>query len=147
MKAEQLFSDSKLKQFGNDYVEILIKYLIQNRKESSNKLINSLNSSISKEAEQINIIIKGENYLEYVDKGRKPGSFPPISEIAKWTRIKGIPQSAAFPIAKSIFKFGIKPTNVINKTIKDITSSKFIFDIEKEVAKNIELKIKETIEQ
>ncbi len=44
-------------------------------------------------------------------KGRKPGTYPPIKEIAKWCRLKGIDDSAKWPIARSIFKFGIAPTN------------------------------------
>lgn len=147
MKAEDLFSDIKLKQFGKDYVDILTKYLIQSRKKSTGRLLNSINSNITKEAEQINIIIKSDDYLEFVDKGRKPGSYPPISKITQWARVKGISPNAVFPIARKIFKFGIKPTNVIDKTITTITSLQFINEIEKEVAKNVELIIKEKLEQ
>jgi len=32
-----------------------------------------------------------------------------IENIKKWTRRKGIPVSASYPIARSIFKFGVKP--------------------------------------
>jgi len=147
MKAEDLFSDIKLKQFGKDYVEILTKYLIQNRKNSTGRLIDSINANITKEAEQINIIIKSDDYLTFVDKGRKSGSYPPINKIAQWARIKGISPNAVFPIARKIFRFGIKPTNVIDKTVTTITSLRFVNEIEKEVAKNVELIIKEKLEQ
>jgi hypothetical protein len=47
-------------------------------------------------------------YGKFIDEGRRPGKMPPIKDIADWCKIKGIPQSAAFPIAKSIGEKGFK---------------------------------------
>jgi hypothetical protein len=147
MEEDKLFSDAKLKQFGSEYVAILTKYLLQYKKNSSGQLIKSLNYKIVQEAEQINIIIVGAAYLKYVDEGRKPGSYPPINKIAQWAKIKGISPEAVFPIARKIFRFGIKPTNIIDKTIKEITSPRLISQIEKEAADNIEQIVKNTLEK
>jgi len=120
---KQLFDDSNLKEFGKDYVKVLTIMLKRAGKVASGALINSLNYKLKYEAQEILMILEANDYLEYVDEGRKPGSFPPVREISKWCSLKGIPQEAAWAISTNIFKFGIKPTNVIEKTIKEITTS------------------------
>lgn len=144
---DKLFSDKKLKEFGQDYVKLLTIFLKQAGKKTTGSLINSVAYKLRNEAEEINIIIEANDYLEYVDKGRKPGSYPPIQAIAKWASIKGIPQTAVFPIARSIFKFGIKPTNVIPKTVQEITGPAFIKRYEEEVSENLEKIIAQQIEE
>lgn len=145
MDAKDLFGDSKLREFGKDYVKLLTIFLKQAGKDSTGALINSIDYNIREEAKQINIIIESNDYLKYVDEGRKPGSYPNIREIEKWVKVKGIPTSAVFPIARSIFRFGIKPTNVIQKTINEIQSPQFIRKYEDIVSENLELIIVEEI--
>lgn len=111
------------KEFGNDFVKVLTKELISSSKSATGNLIKSLSPDLKTIGDKINIIINGEDYLQYVDQGRKPGSYPPISVISKWATIKGISQDAVFPIARKIFKFGIKPTNVIEKTLNELNPS------------------------
>jgi len=46
-------------------------------------------------------------YGLFINYGRKPSSkMPPLNDIREWCRLKGIPQDAAFPIAKKIQKEG-----------------------------------------
>jgi hypothetical protein len=135
---ERLFGEKQLEIFGNRYVDILTAELKSAGKVASGKLLQSLDYRIVREANIIQIIIQANDYLTYVDAGRKPGSFPPLKAIQSWTKLKGIPQSAAFPIARSIFKFGIKPTNVIEKTNRKIVSSNNLTTLQKIVANNIE---------
>lgn len=118
-----MFDEKKLKMFGKDYVKVLIALLQKAGKRASGALINSIDSRVKNDAEVAYIELLANDYLEYVDKGRKPGKYPPIQAISKWCRLKGIEQGAAFPIARSIYKFGIKPTNVIQKTTKEILTS------------------------
>lgn len=64
------------------------------------------------------IILKGKflDYGEFVDRGRRKGSMPPIEALEDWIRVKGIERDAkkvrgvAFAIAKTIEKKGI-PTD------------------------------------
>lgn len=132
------------KKYGNDYVAVLVKYLKDSRKKSSGRLINSVKSELKTIANEVDILIKAEDYLTFVDKGRRKGKYPPIRDIKAWCRIKGIPQAAAFPIARDIFRFGIKPTNVIQKTNTfflnketKIIEKDFAKLIEKQVVKNL----------
>lgn len=125
------------KDYGDNIIELLIKELRAAGKDNSGRLIKSLKEQVQTVAGKITIKISGEDYLLYVDEGRKPGSYPPISEISKWANLNGIPKTAVFAIAKSIFKFGIKPTNVIKKTISKLTPSTQI--LEKNMAKQLEI--------
>ena len=147
MKTKDLFSDSKLKEFGRDYVKVLTRFIKDAGKDSSGKLVKSVKYKLKKETEEIKLIIESEKYLKFVDKGRRKGKYPNIRAISEWARVKGISQTAVFPIAHSIFKFGIKPTNIIQKTIKELESPKYTRRIEKEGAKNIENLVVKEIEE
>lgn len=118
MKDELQFDRKHLDRFGKQYVGTLVGFLKKYNKSASGALINSIDYRLQETAQEIKLIIDANDYLKYVDEGRKPGKFPPIQAIEKWTKLKGIPQSAVFPIAKSIFKFGIEPTNVIEDSLK-----------------------------
>ena len=138
-KKVELYDEKTLKEFGKDYVKILTIFLKKNRKIASGALVNSINFKLKETAEQILIILESNDYLEWVDKGRKPGKYPPLKAISEWARLKGISQDAVFPIAKKIFKFGIEPTNVIQDTIKEIeTSPTFRKRYEDELLENVE---------
>ena len=119
----QPISPQKMREFGKDYVKILYRELRREGKDATGALLNSLAFEIRDEAQQMQIILLANDYLKYVDKGRKKGKYPPIKAIAKWAQVKGISQEAVFPIARNIYKFGIKPTNVIQRVVKEFETS------------------------
>lgn len=125
---ENKFVDKKLaNEFGRDYVKIMVALLRGNRpypKVASGSLINSINYRLQDTAQGINVVLLANDYLQYVDRGRRPGTYPPIQAIQRWVTIKGIPKEAAWAIRKNIYKFGIKPTNVIRKTKNIIETSR-----------------------
>lgn len=126
-----------MKKYGDNFISIITKDLLSLGKKSSGKLIRSLQADLKLIGETISIAIKSEDYLIFVDQGRKPGSYPPINKIEEWCRLKNIPTASAFPIARNIYKKGIKPTNVISKSIKKWTT-KTVKDMEKELTPIIE---------
>jgi hypothetical protein len=125
---ENKFVDKKLaNEFGKDYVKILVGLLKGNKpyaKVASGSLINSINYRLQDTANGINVQLLANDYLTYVDKGRKPGTYPPIQAIKRWVAIKGIPKEAAWAIRTNIYKFGIKPTNVLRRTTQLIETSR-----------------------
>ncbi len=123
MAKVDLYDKKVLNEFGKDYVKILIRLLKKEGKVASSALINSISYKLKEQAGLIQYQLIANDYLQYVDEGRKPGSYPPIRAIADWARVKGISKDAVFPIARSIFKFGIKPTNVLKKTLTEIQTS------------------------
>ena len=133
----QTFFDPKLaNQFGKDYVKILVTLLKNNTvpsrpglrsypKVATGRLIRSINYKLQPTAQGIQIQLLSEDYLKYVDKGRRAGAqYPPIAPLLRWARVKGLPEGAAYGAQKNIHKYGIKPTNVIDKTIRIINSSR-----------------------
>ena len=138
MASNEFVSKEAAKRFGDDYIKIIIKELKKVGKSASGRLINSFDERIQSQAKGVNIAILSEDYLTYVDEGRKRGKYPPISAISKWASLKGISQSAVFPIAKSIYKFGIKPTNVIQKADNKFLNSRAIGFLEDDIAENVE---------
>lgn len=130
------YNDKELKEalkiFGETYIAELSDELRRLDKKASGDLLKSLDTRIIKTAmgTKYTIQILAEGYLKFVDEGRRPGKMPPISAISKWTRLKGIPQSAAFPIAKSIGLRGIKPTNVIENSLNKITRNRNLNNLE-----------------
>jgi hypothetical protein len=134
-----LYEKKMLNEFGKDYVKILIRLLKKEGKSSSGALINSIDYRLVETANRIQYQLISNDYLKYVDEGRKPGSYPNMRAIGDWVRTKGISKEAIFPIARSIFKFGIKPTNVLQRTIKEIeTSNTLLRKYEDELVDNIE---------
>jgi hypothetical protein len=126
------------REFGDAYIQEIIKELRSAKKSASNRLINSFSQKLSETSSEINIAIQSEDYLEYIDKGRKRGTYPPIKEIAQWAKLKGIGENAAFPIAKNIYKFGIKPTNVLDKAEKNVLNGPIYTKFEDGIVKNSE---------
>jgi len=132
-----------LNQYGLSVIAKLIQKLRSTGKVASGRLINSLKEEVKENVDILMLNIKAEDYFQYVIDGRKPGAFPPLGPLYKWAKIKGIPKSAVFPIAKSIYKFGIKPdtafnnwTSDLNEPLKEGISKAMVQDIELEL-KNI----------
>lgn len=117
--ADQLIDKKLANEFGKDYVKVMVSLLKNNRpypKVASGSLVNSINYRLQETANGINLVLLANDYLKWVDRGRKPGTYPPIQAIQRWVAIKGIPKQAAWAIRQNIYKFGIKPTRVIAKT-------------------------------
>jgi hypothetical protein len=146
MENFELLNEKNKRRFGDDYIKELIKFLRQSRKQATGRLINSLDYRLSDEVNSVNMTFLAEDYFKYVDEGRRPGSFPPIREIANWASIKGISKDAAFPIAKSIYKFGIKPSNIYEKTDRAVMNGKVFDELEDNVMNNIEKIVIEQLE-
>lgn len=139
-----------INKLGKEYIAELSKQLINADKVASGKLLKSLKYEVIEVLGNIMIRVKGESYLEEVDKGRKPGKEPKVSAIRKWIDVRSIKpwrgqskDSLAVVISRSIGRKGIKPTNVIKKSIDNVMRNKkellgkaALKDVEKQI-KNI----------
>lgn len=126
---------NEVDKIGKEFIAELIKQLIQADKVASGKLLKSLNYKVIEVLDNLLIQINSEAYLQYVDAGRRPGKMPPTTAIKKWIDIRKIKgrdkngrfitkDQTAFLIARSIGRKGIKPTNVIKKSMDNILRSK-----------------------
>jgi hypothetical protein len=157
--AKKLIKKQALDEFGKVWVQTLKQQLSSTKpfpKRATGELINSINYRLTQKGDNWNISLLSQDYLKFVDKGvsgtirkfNSPYSYktkkPPINAILSWMSVKGIPKEAAYPIQNKIFRFGLKPTNVINKTIREIEyRSKWIQKFEGDLANSILENIKE----
>lgn len=114
---------------GKALIDEIKTRLVQEGKISSGRLLNSLSYNTIQSIEGWTIEILAEKYLEFVERGRKPGKMPPIVDIQKWVVQKPVKfigktdSQTAFIIAKSIGRRGIVPTNIIQKSINKVISN------------------------
>jgi hypothetical protein len=97
-------------------------------KVASGKLLNSLSATVKDTDDGLMIEITYMDYLKYVNLGRRPRKgFVPIKALLNWIKVKGIrgrnkkgrfikDLSFAYAIQKNIYKYGIRPANVFDKT-------------------------------
>ena len=116
-----------LEVFGKDYIEALGKELDRAGKDATGNLKRSLDYKVKATGfgTSYTLQILAEDYLQYVDEGRRAGAkAPPTSgqdaaPFLDWLRLKGI-EHLAFPIAQKIGRDGIKKTDVIAKALKKV---------------------------
>jgi len=132
--------DAGLNTVSNAYGEAIVKALATNLralgKAATGELIKSLEVEILQDDGKSVIRLSAKEYLRWVDKGRKPGTYPNITAISKWVKLKGISERAVFPIARSIKEKGIKKTDVVSKSIKE-TEQRYKKTFEKELKKMV----------
>ena len=137
---------NQLDALGREYVAELTQQLISADKVASGQLINSLDYEVLETVNGLVLKIIADDYLKFVDEGRRPGKRPPQRAILKWIESRNIkikkqtPAQTAFIISRSIGKKGIKPTNVLKKTQQAIFRN-----IQTLINKGIEIDIQEYI--
>lgn len=121
-------------EIGEDLVKEVVKNLIKEDKSATGTLVKSIDYRLivveaQRLVRELRIELLGVDYLQWVDKGRKKGSkMPPPSKLDKWIVARKIApkdkkgrflprKSVQFLIARAISKNGIKPTNVIQKSV------------------------------
>lgn len=102
-----------LSKYGTEVVAEMRTRLKNSGKVASGELFRSLEWRVVETDDEYQLEILAAEYAEYVDKGRRPGKQPPVSKIRKWCRLRGIPEKAAYPIARKIGRFGTPPTNFL----------------------------------
>lgn len=126
-----------LGEYGEATVSSMRNILVSSGKVASGELVRSLAYEITYDGQDISLEFSMAEYGVFVDKGRKPGKMPPISSISDWLRVKGIPTSAAFPIARKIGMKGIKPTPFFESTV-DRTLASLVDSLSEAFAKDVE---------
>lgn len=125
-------TEAFIRKYGKEVVDEIKNRLVGAGKKATGKLIKSIRFEVKKE---LDITFKMADYGQYVDKGvsgagipdgfkgkLKPvvtsGKFkfrnkmpPDNKSMRDWMKIKGIPKKASFPVRRSIWIFGISPTN------------------------------------
>lgn len=97
---------------------VLSSELGVNKKVGRNTLVEGkIFQQVNTNVEDITIVeILVNDYIQYIESGRQPGSFPPVSVIAKWAADKGITTDnrVVWAICQSIYKEGIPARPLID---------------------------------
>lgn len=110
--------DIPIRKLGVDMVNEIINVLESKDKVASRKLINSIKHEYRIDIDNIELLIKSEDYIKYIESGRKPGKYVPLKALKEWVKFKGIPEKAIYPINHKIFKFGIKPVIILKPVVE-----------------------------
>lgn len=88
--------------------------------DNTREAANSLRVETTKTGSKINISSKGVFYLEFLDKGRGPGKFPPVNLIQDWAINKPVDINP-FLIGR---KISLEGTNIFKDNSKGIQLDK-----------------------
>jgi hypothetical protein len=104
--------ENNLRQLG-ERLEYDMKGIIElNGAIATGTLLNDLSVQFEEENDGYRLAISYPFYGRFIDQGRNPSTkLPPLDAIREWTRIKGIPDDAVFPIARSIAENGYDGIN------------------------------------
>jgi len=125
-----------------DFILADMKVLIElNGAMATGRLLKEIRVNAIKNKDNYTLTLSYPFYGKFVDEGRKPGKMPPIKDIKEWTKLKGIPESAAYPIARKIGEKGTKGINFTEpfyddvKVVADIMGDAYAKYIVKELLK------------
>lgn len=134
-------------EWANQVVLLAKANLVRGRKIATGTLYNSVSYEVNRSTGEIDFYYDDEG--NFVESGRKPGKFPPPQAIAKWAKIKGIPQfrdkkgryisndSRAFLLSRAIAKKGIRPFPFFTDALDQATQQLYN-NLEDALVKDIE---------
>jgi len=157
-KTEYKNTSKYIKTYGKQVEKEIKNRLKGNSKYASGKLYKSIRTEVIEENKQFLLNFYMEDYGKFVDKGvqgaesGKAGDggksiykfrskMPPEKPFRSWLKRKGIPKEKSYVIRRSIYLFGITPTNFF--TIPTTRRQK---EFERMVAKNMAKDIDENVQ-
>jgi hypothetical protein len=114
-----LITPELTKAIGDELKKSLIQEMRRTKSIATGDLINSLNIEIEKTSDGAIISLASNDYITFIEKGRKRGKYAPVKDLERWVRAKGIASdqkkvtSIAFAINNKIKKEGIKPRPIL----------------------------------
>jgi hypothetical protein len=118
--AKFIISTELYKDLGDELKKSLIQELRRTKAIASGDLLKSVNFTIEMTPVGAVISLNGNDYITYVDEGRKPGKYAPTSALKQWIKAKGIAtdeakvSAIAFAINNKIKRQGIKARPILN---------------------------------
>lgn len=126
MSKERLLEDmhNQLKAIAAEAKAIVLAVLMSdkgvNKKVGVNTLIDSnLFNDLDVDTDDFEVVnLLVNDYIQYIESGRQPGSFPPPHAIAEWCARKGLPtdNGTVYIICRSIYENGIPARPIFDGT-------------------------------
>ncbi len=126
--ADFTFLVNRLRGRGFSTVAEIRQELSKQGKRASGDLIEKTRFTVEERPALISFKIFAPAHWEFVDQGRRPGTFPPVNRILRWIRQKSITtdisrNSLAFLIGRKIKEKGIPATNIYTNAIDNLKNS------------------------
>lgn len=148
-----------LNDFGRFLVEEYKDNLILNNKNASDELYISVKNIVdTKTKGRIEVNLSLLDYWKYIEQGRKPGKWPPISAIEHWIEVKPViprplsngklptTQQLTYLISRKIGLEGIAPQPLLKQSVDSVMNSMLEF-IEEAITKDLENEINLTFKE
>lgn len=106
---------------GDELKKNIIQEMRRTKAIASGSLLNSIQFDVKQTPDGAIVSIESNQYIVYVDKGRKPGKYAPTKALEAWVKQKGIATdrkkvtAIAFAINNKIKKEGIKPRPILER--------------------------------
>ena len=123
-----------LDEYAQKAKELYKRKLTDKGINASYKLLNSVETTVKRGDDTFTVTINLEDYWIFVENGRKPGRFPPVSKILEWVRCKPVipysdsrgrlptEEQLAFLIARKIAEQGTEGRNVLAETVEELNN-------------------------
>lgn len=110
------------------------------------RLYNSIDYRLEVSSTGWKLYFKAEDYWEVIEKGRKPGTLPPVQKIFDWMVKRGIPAGGGreWAVARSIQENGIRPTPILQGIMTEIRTS-YTSKLEEAIRKDLKEIIKQNL--
>ena len=121
-----------LDEYAEKAKELYKRKLTDKELNASYKLLNSVETTVKRGDDTFTVSINLEDYWIFVENGRKPGRFPPVSKILDWIRIKPVipysdsrgrlptEEQLAFLISRKIAEQGTEGRHVLYETVDEL---------------------------
>lgn len=121
-----------LQEYAREAEEMYKYQLSLGGKTASRKLIDSVKSNVVVGEQSYEVTLTLQDYWKYIEKGRKPGKFPPVGAILNWISVKPIiprpmdngklpsPNQLAYLIGRKIEQEGIEPHPALMTTQEEL---------------------------
>lgn len=123
-----------LNEYAEKSEELYKRKLTDKGINASYKLLNSVETVVRRNDDEFTVSINLEPYWYYVENGRGPGKFPPVSKILDWIRIKPVipysdsrgrlptEEQLAFLISRKISEQGTEPKHILAETVSELNN-------------------------
>jgi hypothetical protein len=108
-----LITPELTKAIGDELKKSLIQEMRRTKSIATGDLIKSLNIEIEKTSDGAIISLASNDYITFIEKGRKRGKYAPVKDLERWVRAKGIASDQ-----KKVTSIAFAINNKINQVIQ-----------------------------
>ena len=138
-----------LRQYGSQLISIYRQKLLQNNADDTGTLGNTLNYIVEDQDGSYEVSLQIQDYWKYLEEGRSPGKFPPISEIKNWIRTKPVlprpyrgklpsTDQLAYLVARKIHLQGTQGKHILEESLDELSAVALLDDA---ITKDLETQV------